>query len=140
MTALTRVSPLRDGRALFRALFAPLCYQHRLTDSESQHRFDCRWRNHAQNGFIGTMPEGLDWETLNGFKNQETGAGETREAVQRLCSELIRLVLGREASRLLVAPGEMNNHAHYAEVEILCAMLRLPSIESSLYLSDCRVR
>jgi hypothetical protein len=81
------------------------------------------WRIHANNGSIGAMPDGLDWESLGGLKNHEIGSGETREAVYRLCWELIRLVLGREASRLSVAPGEMNNHAHYAEAEILCVML-----------------
>ncbi len=115
---LARIGDIEGGSALARkgltvktlVLLAALLSEH-------------GWRNHAQNGSIGTMPDGLDWESLSGLKNHETGTGETREAVQRLCWELIRLALGREASRLSVAPGEMNNHAHYAEAEILCTML-----------------
>lgn len=84
---------------------------------------DHGWRSRASDGALAALPEGLSWESLGSLKNHETGTGETRESVLQLCWKLLRLVVGKLAVRLSVAPGEPNNHRHYDETETLCAML-----------------
>lgn len=80
------------------------------------------WRGQVHDGELA-MPHGFSWSALDALKNHETGPGQTREAVLRLCWDLMRMTVGKLAARLSVAPGEFNNQAHYDEAEALCAML-----------------
>lgn len=85
---------------------------------------DYGWRDSVHKGDF-QLPETPAWEDLATLKNHELGQGELRETLLDLALKLLRLAVGRYASRLLVTPGERDNARHYTEAETICALLNL---------------
>ena len=83
---------------------------------------DYGWRDSVQRGAFD-LPQQPEWGELAKLKNHELGGGEMRDSLLDLVWHLLRLALGRWASRLLVTTVERDNARQYAEAEIVCALL-----------------
>jgi hypothetical protein len=112
-----KLPELEGGEALagHGLLAKTICFLHAMIEEYG-------WRDSVAKGRF-QLPDDLLWADLSRLKNHELGQTEIRETLLNICWQLLRLGVGRFASRLLVAPGERTNDAQYADTEMICMVL-----------------